>query len=428
MPILIIISIAIVGLAYISDKRWFNPVILFNGTWLIIYALYQLQLFETYPLDDKTLAILLIQTIAFPFGTFLAYRYRAKYKIKRSSSKRYNNDFSRFELREKVFWVLCAITIVVLIRDEITIISNLIHGSSFHDIMRMANGKITVEITGPVNVFLYLFIVHPITGCISPICATEFFSNSIKKYYYLVANIVVVALSVAHHGGRNAMIIFALSYVLCFAMMGKKIHLSRRVKRIMFLLMLIIAILFVIVSSSRGIEKLGISVYAYIIAAVPLCGIYLSTPAAAIHTFGFFSFRGIFYPLMTVLNFFGIDSPTAYYNAVILKRYMEDNYVRIGEYHATGINSFLPAGAYFFVDWGFIGEFIGVMIYGFVVRMIYERYRRSNDKRGLAILLMFNYGLILSFTSFMFSSYNYAIGLLLVAFLLYKKQRNDQLL
>ena len=65
-----------------------------------------------------------------------------------------------------------------------------------------------------------------------------------------------------------------------------------------------------------------------------------------------------------------------------------------------------------------------MIVYGMAVQLIYEKYKRTTDRMALALIVMLGYGLILSFTSFSFSSYNYAIGMLLVIFVLYKRN-ND---
>ena len=417
---LIILSLPIVVISFLVERKWYRPVVLFNGVWLIIFILFQLQLFRTIEIDDRTIGILLVQTIAFPMGSLLAYFVSKKYQFVWSVKRAGKSENPGHELRAWVFWSLCAITVLILIRDELRIIRMLLSGSSFLEIMRMSGGKMTVEISGAVNVFLYMFIVHPMTGCISPVCAVEFFSQNKKKYYYLAVNLVIVALAALHHGGRNSVFQFAICYLLCFFMMGKKIHFSRRVKRILWGVLVAVVVAVFFLSASRGIEELGLSLYAYLIAPIPLCTIYLSTPSAAVRTWGFTALKGFFYPLFSVLSVFGIKQPEAYRLSVLFRQYTEDNYVRIGDYSATGINSFLPAGAFFYVDGGYLFEFFAMLLYGFVVYCLYHVNKKRNDKRTRAFVIMFSVGLLLSFISFQLSTYHYAIGMILMWAVLYR--------
>ena len=423
---LLIASIPIVMISFFVEKKWYRPVVLFNGVWLIIFVLFLLQLFSTIEIDDRTIGILLVQTVAFPVGALLGSIYSKKYRIRSLINKNNTQEPFSHELRDKLFWILCVITIVVLLKDELQIIIMLFRGSSYREIMRLAGGKNTVEISGAVNVFLYMFIVHPMIGCISPICAVEFFARKEKKYYFLAVNLIIVALAAAHHGGRNAIIQFAFCYLICFFMMGRTIQIPKRVKRMMWILFAIVIFAFAFLSTSRGIQELGLSMYAYMIAPIPLCTIYLSTPVAAVRTWGFTSLKGFFYPLMSVLSVFGIEQPEAYKLSVIFRQYTEDNYMRIGDYSATGINSFLPAGAFFYIDGGYLFELFAMLLYGFAIQILYQKSKESYDKKNMALLLLFSVGLLFSFVSFQLSTYHYAIGMILICLFLYRKTASVQ--
>ena len=420
---LIIVSLIIIIVALAVEKKWYNAVVLFNGVWLVIYVLFQLQLFKTITLNEQTIAILMIQTVCFPLGAAAAMALQKKNRVLRLSGvERPRKRVAAYEIRGAVFWTLCAVTVLILLRDELPIMRMLLQGRSFQQIMWALGGKGTVEISGAVNVLLYLFIVHPMTGCISPICAVEFFSGKDKKRFaYFAVNVLIVMLAVVHHGGRNAMVQFALSYALCFFIMGKKLHMTKRMKRLVVIAAVAVMVLFGVVSSSRGIRQLWLSFYAYLIAALPLSTVYLDSKAVVPWTLGYTSFKGIAYPMMAVLNFLGLRSPQAYINSVAFKHFIEDHYFRIGDYSATGINSFLPAGLYWYVDGGYVLEIIGMFLYGFALRLVYQRYQRNADKRTLALLIMLRWALILSFMSLWFSSYHYAIGMLLLLFVIYGK-------
>lgn len=424
MLILCIVATAMATFGYRINRRYDHPICLFCGLWAFILFLFSIQLFQTIPLSASTEAIMWTMILSF-FGGSICHstirQYRQQCRSIRYKSVAKSGD--KVVLNAPVFWVLCGITIAVMLRDELQIILKLIGGYSFRDIMREAGGKATVTITGSFNVFLYMFIVHPFSVCVHPICAIEYFSDK-KKWSYLVVDLVIVALNVAHHGGRNSIIVFALCYILVFSMLGKKVVLTKRQKKGVTILFACAAVLIFAISGSRGIEDIWLSFYAYLICALPLCTTYLSYPFVMTHlTYGFLSFKGIFYPLNTILAKFGLSLPTAYADSTVVYRIIEDNYESIGNYRSTSMNTFIPAGAYFYIDGGIIFELICMLLYGAVATYLYDQARISKDKKSVALYVMFGYAMLLSFTRLYFSSYQHMIGLLYIALIVYRKPR-----
>lgn len=424
MLILCIVATAMAAFGYRINRRYDHPICLFCGLWAFILFLFSIQLFQTIPLSASTEAIMWTMILSFFFGsichsTIRQYR-RQSGPIRCEFAE---TDVDKVVLNVPVFWVLCCITIAVMLRDELQIILKLFNGYSFVDITQEAGGKITVAFSGSFDVFLYMFIVHPFSVCVHPICAIEYFSDK-KKWPYLAVDLVIVALNVVHHGGRNSIVVFVLCYMLAFTMLGKKVVLTKRQKKGIAILFVCAAILILVISGSRGIEDIWLSFYAYLICAIPLCTIYLGFPFVMTHTtYGFLSFKGIFYPLNTILGKLGLSLPTAYADSTVVYRIIEDNYVRIGDYRSTGTNAFIPAGAYFYIDDGIVFELICMFLYGAGATYLYDQARIRRDKKSVALYVMFGYALLLSFTRLYFSSYQHMIGLLYIALVVYRKPR-----
>lgn len=426
MLLLCILSAGLCLLGFAINRRYEHPLCLFNGIWAFILFLYLLQLFETIPLSGTTETIMWIMIICFALGS-LSYTVLNQKRRKKSLREGTVSDgeVEKVTLNKPVFWTMCAITIAVLLRDEVEIIIKLLQGYSFLDVMRDAGGKQTVTISGSWNVFLYMFIVHPFSVCVHPICAIEYFADK-KQWKYLTVDLIIVALNVAHHGGRNSIIVFAMCYVLTFTMMGKRVRLTKWQKKWIAALLAGMAIMIFAISGSRGIEQVWLSFYAYLITAIPLSTIYLEFPfVASNHTYGFFSFKGIFYPLNTIIEKLGLSFPQAYADSTTIARIIEDNYVRIGDYRATGTNAFLPAGAYFYVDGGVLFEILGMFLYGYVATYLFKRAQVYKDKRSLALYIMFGYALLLSFTRLYFTSYQHMLGLLYLTTFIYSGSRKN---
>jgi oligosaccharide repeat unit polymerase len=386
-----------------------------------VFVLYKIDYLNFIEVSDQTLGILFVMIVCFPLGVVCGIS--NKYKILIGSNKQRKTN-CQFQLRENLFVLLCIITIVVMFIDELSIILSLINGKSFYSILRDAGGKGTVTMNGAVQVTLYLFIVHPVTYMISPLTAVLFVNNHEKKIRYLILNIIVVALAVAHHGGRNAIYIMLISYILAFFIYDKKAKFQKRTKIFMGVMLMVVLVLINLISASRGFDKIGTSFYAYFTCGIPLMQIYLgglsfSTPYLG----GYLSLNGYTYPFFAILNFLGIESPNLYKITQTVRYYVEDNYVSIGQY-SHNMNSFMPAGGYLYFDGGYLFEIVGMLFYGFLLGLQYKKVLKYQDQRASAFYILLCIGLILSFTKLWFTTYGYAIAAVYI--LLLFKRSNEQ--
>lgn len=420
MVIIFIFAILVYIVIIYRRRDWAYPSALFVGVWAFILLLYSLQIFRILPPTPEIIAVLAVMLVAFALGsaTFSLAGFERVPRKPRATAALFAD---LRQIREILFFVLCAISAVVMLVDQFQIIRSVLAGASFSDVMRAAEGKGTVEISGPVRVTLYMFIVHPITACISPICAVEVLTRKNGRLRYLIANIIIVFLAVFHHGGRNAIIVMGISYLVAYAILKSgRIAVSRKAK-VSFVVFGVLGIISVFsLSSSRGIQDIWLSFYAYFIADIPLGQQYLQASHFIIdHTWGFFSFQGFFYPLYSVLGFFGISPSHLYEMSTIMSDYIEANYLPIGNYSVTGSNAFLPAGAYPYVDGGYIFEFIFMFVYGYASAYLYKKQRFGGPK-DKALYVFWAYALVLSFCRLYFTSYSYFVGMLLIIFVLYR--------
>ena len=214
MIVLLLFTSTIAIFSFFIRKDIMNPIFIFNFIWSLIILLFELQLFRTIEITNTTIGILYCMILSFDFGALL-------YSCIKKSNRKIKSDIVRkFQLRKSVFMVLAIVTIVTLLLDEIEIIKNLLSGLTFKQIMALANGKGTVEIVGSFRVLLYVFIVHPMSYVVSPVCAVQFIKYKNKKY--LLINLIITFLNVAHHGGRISIFVLALSYLTVFLFYNKK--------------------------------------------------------------------------------------------------------------------------------------------------------------------------------------------------------------
>lgn len=420
MEILATVTIGLFFILLYLKREWYHPAVLFLGTWAFVLALYNLQLFQILTPTDEIIGVVAMMLISFVLGSALfdvSLRGRRK-----GSSRALKAAGMKDTVREGVFFALCAISIAVMLVDEISIINNVMHGASFQDVMRAAEGKGTVEISGTLKVVLYMFVVHPMTACVSPICAIEVLRRNHGRLKYFAVNVAIVLLSVFHHGGRNAIIVMGFCYIIAYAIIkADKVDIPRKAK-IAFAVCGAVGIVAVFaLSSSRGIQEIWLSFYAYFICGIPLGQQYISAATLiAGSPCGFFSFEGLFYPLVSIISFFGIQPPESYNMAMAVSGYLEDNYLMIGSYSATGMNTFMPAGAYPYIDGGYIFEFVVMLVYGYMSNKFFT-LQKYNGPRYKALYVFWAYGLVLSFCRFYFASYSYFIGLVIALMFIYRE-------
>lgn len=423
--VLLIVTFIISGFSFFLRRDIMNPIFIFNFLWSIILLLFKLQLFNTIEISNTTIGILYCMIISFDFGA-LVFSYALKNKNRKKENKVRNTI-----LNERLFIILAIISIVVMLIDEIGIIIRLLSGETFEQIMAVSNGKGTVEIVGTFKVILYMFIVHPMSYMVSPVCAIQTLKNKKKKYFFI--NIIITLLSVVHHGGRNPIFLMIISYLTVY-MIGKRqsnIKVKHKLKTKVTIILSVIAFIFLItkISSSRGIDNIWLSFYAYLICCIPLSSIYLESYIGQFvgKTGGMISSNGIMYPLFSIFGFFGIKSPQTYNNAKTVLSLIEDNYVRIGNYTSTGTNCFMPAGVYPYIDGGYIFEIILFFFLGLLICYAYNKCFTNKSDKDLAIYCMCVIGIVFSFIRLVLASYSYTIGLLIIIILLYKPCRNNSI-
>lgn len=427
MELLILLSGILMLISWVSDrKRKYNPLVIFNGLWLFIYVLYEIDLFDfIITLDTSTYIILAVMQVGFTLGGILGTK--LKLRIGSRNGILPIRPGTQWALREKIFIVLSGIAIAILFTEEMQIIIKLINGMSFHTLMAEAEGKGTVSYTGALSVSLHLFFVHPMSYAISPICAVEVLYRRNKPLLYFLINAAMVALSVAHHGGRNALFQMLICYVAVFLISERDVGLRRSTKVLLVAGILLIFTLINSISESRGISNIGESFYGYFICSIPLSNEYLHTKVATDHyMMGLLSFKGFVGPVFTVLNYFGIPSPGTYAYVRDFCVIFEDMYMNIGKYEPHRFNHFMPAGVYPYVDGGYFFEFIIMTIYGWVTGSLFRRVKElaTRNTLNMCLFAIFFVGVSLSFIRFWFTTYHYAFAVLYIL-ALYKPQKED---
>lgn len=399
-----VLSVVPVALCILSKCRIDHPIILFNGLWAILLFFLSINILGYDQINTQVFLVVFIMLIAFPAGAYIGTR------VAFNARQGFNRQMSHgFHFRKYFFGGLCSVAIIVMLVDQSQILISLLRGASFQSIMRGAGGKDTVDISGA-QVLFYVFFVYPVQWIVSPVCAMFFMSGHSNRFRYLVLNIIVTFLSVAHHGGRISIFLFAISYVICFIIYNKQIYVSKKSKFFYIACLGCLIFLIYVVSVSRGIENVGKSFYAYFTCSIPLLQHFLEMPIITqAHTYGSLSLNGFIYPVMLFLGYFGIQSPSWYIDATNIRFYLEDNYLYLGNYD-HGLNVFIPYGGFPYIDGGYMFELFFMSFLGFIVGYCYKCMVAQHDPFHTVLYVLLINSLLLSFIRLHFSTYAFAIA------------------
>lgn len=420
MCLLFVVTTALCIFFYFVMRRFDHPAFLFTAIWSFIFLLLLLQLYEI-PISVKVIDILIVMIIAFPLGSYFC---TAK-KQRRIHNSNVVNSLGnsglgyQVTLRKKAFWAICLFSIVIMFIDEVTTIATIARGASFLDIIESTGSVNTVEMSG-YKALLYVFVIYPATYFVSPICAIEVLSNNSRKVPYIALNFVMIFLSVMHHGARLMIIVAILVYIFALYIFDKRVHVSKTMKRILAIAIVFAIIAIVWLSSSRGIEKVWDSFYIYFVCEIPVLENILNSNIYSGHTLGFLSFNGIMYPVFTLLRLIGIPSPNLYSYTQTIRKFLEADWIYLSTY-GHNVNAFLPAGGYLYIDGGYIGEFIGMFLTGYMCQSIHHKMLAKRDFKTISIYLLLIVSILLSFFRYYGNSYQFVIALVYLLFL-YSKQ------
>lgn len=420
MEILILLSIILLIFSWMTNtKKKYNPLIIFNGLWLIIYIMYWMNLFDFFiELDLSTYVVLAVMQIAFTVGGMIGNRIIIKFgsNFPASSLK----PKKEWLLREKVFIILSLTAIILTFVEEISIIVKLLQGESFSGIMVDAEGKNTVTISGAFNVSLHMFFLYPMSYVISPVCAIESVYRKNKPVLFFIINVAMTTLSVVHHGGRNALFQMALCYILVFLISEKETKMKLRSRILLTIGIILGAALVINISESRGIGDIKGSFYGYLTCSIPLSNQFLQSNIVQNHQMmGMYSFKGFFSPIFTALNFFGFPRPKSLIYALDFANFIEESYMYIGNNTPHRFNAFMSAGASLYADGGYVFEFLVMIIYGWLSGALFRKVKDpfTCNCRVLCLFIFIMIGIVFSFARFWFSSYHYALAMIYILLL-----------
>lgn len=419
MYFLLVLCIAIGVCAHLQLKKWYNPITVFSYMWALIFFLHSLRLVDYWEISFETLIVLFLQMFGFAVGGFVGCNSQLKIRIKGIDIQ------DRTEFRIKWFYILAAITIYVLLSDAREVIKGLQAGMSFDDIEN--EGLIMENEATGLMVLVKMFIVFPMTHCVSAIGAGElFFGKGKHRWPVIIISVAIVVLYSLQHGARYTLILFVTSCIVAFAMSGKQGSISK-IARIFVILGCVMAALFAFwLSASRGIEDVWMSLYKYFAGIPALLNRWIETiNSSDAMTYGATATWGFTYPFLTLLRGVGVIKkvPDVIQTATTFI-FAPENPVSIG--NSAGLNAHIGPAYAFFCDGRFVFVLIGMFFYGYICARAYKRAISEEESKSKSRYLFWISIVVYSFVRFPFTSYMFGMALL-VQKLLYSGKKGDKL-
>lgn len=409
---------------YKKYKNWSNPSSLMLGLWGVIIMVYELKIIELNRINTSTYIALYLGAIFFVLGTLIANR------IRFSLTK--DNDLKKEIIYiPKYNWILflAFISILIYLPDTISSIKLLINGGNFI-VLRSKVGETVIS-----NILINLlrnYIIQPFLIFLYPVSAYCLISlkenkiskvKNVKKYIFIFSSILAI-MQLFTSGGRATVVYLLVHIIIVLRLLDGKMMVSKKLKIIIGICILSVIIGVYYISVSRGIDKVGESMIAYLCGCVPLLDYYISD----IITTGYYTYGGAF--LYGMLNLFftflgnvGFDEPQ-FMDYLLNQLYVEENVV-VGP--SVKMNAFVSWLFYFFKDGGYIALIIESMLYGIFAQVFYKKIiqrikgRVRIDIRKLIIYAIITNTILFSMVRFQFINYHYFLAIVFVFIFIKKK-------
>lgn len=421
LAIVICIFFITIGLLY--EKKKINALTIFSGLWGIIIFLSSICLYDLNPTEDTTYMILTVGILAFGMG-YIFFRLFFSRQVFRK--KRNSNTYS---VRYRLLYILCAIIILFYLKDLMMILSDVINGKSLAYIRLIAQDSNSILYTSRSSVenFIRMIVILPSVMALQPIVAIDLICGK-KNKILLILNIIILMLRSITDGSRVMFIYFIIHLILTFIFSGDSYYkniMKKNKNKVIVLFVLIIGVFLVYKTSvSRsGENTLKNMYYYYSIEPYMFEQWKNEVDEREVMAYGAASTNGFIFPtIYTVKNILGLDNyPQKWYNDIFLLINETDKNWQVITSGTTKANAYVSIFWFFYLDGKILGVIIGCILYSIIIAYNYSKLKVEMNNRNLCVYLLLLQGIIFSFVRMQFANETYAISLLMVLFLMYKK-------
>ena len=424
VTIAMLILIIICQLAFHKNAIW-SPVCIFSLLWIGIIVFYKSGYVELYPLSSRAELIIALGVFGFFVGGELSYStIHRKYVFGKHGTYRNKQIDNHIDIgghidrpRNNLIFALSVACIVMLIIRVIPSIALIRMGYTFEQI---TEGRLYYKAEGGLMLLFSVYFMYPFSSVLPVIGAYEMMKGKKGDKRIILCSIIVVILSALQRGGRFVTITYFV-YILTYKnLLGKKINIKPRTKRIIAIITIAAVIAVLKLSESRGTSSITQSAIMYMCGCLPNMDQRLFTGGTNPLTFGGSSLYGYIAPVMYLLKGFGMPYPDFFMrltNAVNV-----ENVISIGP--SNRYNAFVTLFYHMFLDGREFGVIVGSVLLELISMKAYKKARNNISEKDAIIYGLLMYQIISPMIRVQFSGYTYALSFLYIP-LLYRLVREE---
>ena len=412
ISILVALAVILIFLMFKKKYSFFtNPCFIFVLEWLVIIALSNMRLFGLYEPSFNAYLIIILGVISFVLGYYVLNKVKLKSSTKRKKDK-------TFTIRYKLLYILGIICTIYFMFSAINMLGNFTNGDlSFNAIRESAqsSGETNAAIR-----FIYNFIVLPASYVLEIVTVADIFRGK-KDKKLIVLTVLTILLKTIADGGRSFLLNFIIYIFLAYRLTGKtnlvkKIGIKRKaVKRLLIGVSILLAFFLIITIQRSPSGIFRISYLYFSMPPVMLDWWSNAVNSAGGYWFGLVCMNGILFAIFYIIkNFLGlIDYPSFVKGPYDLISSTDSQWISIND-NGTKANAYVTMFWFFYADFGHIGVALGCLLYGLIVRKIYDYEKERRDVRSLSFYLLIFWTLLYSFVRFQFAKSSVVIAALLL--------------
>lgn len=411
--IMIIISI------YMEKKFW-NPITLFSGIWLLTIFLANLKLYNMIDYSEKALWIISEGVIFFILGAWLSRFYWKRINIMKTVER---EEF----YNKKLLYIIVSIGLIMVTILSIKVFIQLKNGMRYTDIRKLYYSYGDGSLIGSEQLFtLFDWGTAAIIALIIPTVIIGIINKKISKLL-IVESILMIGLYIFSTSGRAPLFIIAIELIL--AVFINKKNLTSKVKKVLrigIIIMLIAILCMTAIRASNNYNQKVNSFYAYFSLPLPYFSRLIEyVDKQDINTYGVATAYG---PYLMVQKVVKLATGYKFSNAEELDEIVtkpQTYWVKIFDDSLDYYNAYSTAFYPFYLDFRQFGVAIFSLIYGFLVEKFYINAIYRKSIKSYIRYLMIVVGMIQSFAVWQFASPTILVALFLTKFTIKEREYNE---
>ncbi|MGF1996373.1 O-antigen polymerase [Enterococcus casseliflavus] len=434
-----IIMLLIIALGMIKlENSIINPISMLYILWALILYLASLELFGLFHVSDKIYRMIVLGLVSFGVGYIIIRAFTSTWRKRKQIDSNSKDQLSdKYEIRYRLVYLLCTITILYHLKELSVVLQYLLSGNSLAYIRAMAQDStstIHANKSGLENA-LKILIVTPLTGALQPVVATDFFNGKRNKILFFL-NVIILSLRVITDGSRTYVIYFAICLIISFFFANKKrenlltnsLKISKKKQYIIFSFLIVVIMYFIyLVTASRSGDNIVTFAYYYFSMQPIMFEKWANiVDLQNIYGYGIAATNGFSFAFHYIMsNFFGIPYPEFWRSIYNLIEGTGTDWQTITA-QGTSANSFVSAFWVFYLDGRELGVYFGMFIYGILTAVSFSTAKYTKNLKSLSIYSIIYLGLFYTFVRLQFANVFYAMTFLYVFFVMYKRKRGTK--